>query len=118
MIVINVDITGNGRAGALSKCTETGNDPHQFLRSQLFHGAAAEMGTTGPWFVGQPLPAAGSWMQTRSCCARGWTCLAACRERALESWKWSPFSECVSKTAGDSGLFDCSIRRCIYVMMV
>lgn len=59
MIVINVDTAGNGRAGALSKCMEAGNELHQFLRCQLFCGAAAEMGTTGPWFVRQPLPTAG-----------------------------------------------------------
>lgn len=64
MIVINVDIAGNGRAGASSKCVEAGNEPHQFFRCQLFHGAAEETGRAGPWFVRQPLPTAGSWGQT------------------------------------------------------
>lgn len=64
MIVINVDVAGNGRAGASSKCVEAGNEPHQFFRCQLFHGAAEETGRAGPWFVRQPLPTAGSWGQT------------------------------------------------------
>lgn len=103
VIVINVDTAGNGRAGASSKCTEAGNEPHQFLRCQLFHGAAAEMGRTGPCLLKQVLPTAGSWVQTHSSCAMGWPWLAACRERALGSWKWSQSSECLSKTVGDSG---------------
>lgn len=56
MIVINVDIAGNGRAGAPSKCTEAGNEPHQFLRCQLFDGAAAEMGMTGAGLLGRSCP--------------------------------------------------------------
>lgn len=56
VIVINVDIAGNGRAGASSKCTEAGNEPHQFLRCQLFHGAAAETGKTGPCLLGRSCP--------------------------------------------------------------
>lgn len=50
---MNVDIAGNGRAGASSKCTEAGNEPHQFLRCQLFHGAA---GMTGPRLLGRSCP--------------------------------------------------------------
>lgn len=76
MIVINVDIPGNGRTGAFSKCTEAGNEPHQFLRCKLFHRAAAETGTAGPGFVRQPLPTASSWGGTCSSCAMGWTCPA------------------------------------------
>lgn len=69
MIVINVDIAGNGRAGASSKCAEAGNEPHQFLRCQLFDGAAAEMGMTGAGLLGRSCPqlAAGCKQTHRSC---------------------------------------------------
>jgi len=83
MIVIDVDIAGNGGAGASSKCVKAGNEPHKFLRCQLFDGAAAEMETTGPWFARQPLPTAGKGMQILSSHAMRWTCPAACREGAL-----------------------------------
>lgn len=116
MIVINVDVAGNGRAGASSACVEAGNEPHQFFRCQLFHGAAKEMRRTGPWFVRQPLPMAGSWGQTCPPRAMGWTCRAAHRERALGNW--SQISHWVHRTVGDSGIFDHSVGRCFYLTVV
>lgn len=56
MTVIHVDVAGNGRAGASSKCTEAGNEPHQFLRCQLFDGAAAGTGRAGPRSLGRSWP--------------------------------------------------------------
>lgn len=44
LIVINVDIAGNGRAGALSAQRQEMN-PHQFLRCWLF---PVETGAAGP----------------------------------------------------------------------
>lgn len=66
MIVINVDTAGNGRAGASSKCTEAGNEPHRF-----FKVSAVSWGSCRDWndwtsFFRQVLPTAGSWMQTHS----------------------------------------------------
>lgn len=88
VIVINVDIAGNGRAGASSKCTEAGNEPHQFLRCQLFHGAA---GRTGPRLLGRSCP------QLAAGCKHTphgqWVCPAACREKVLGGWKWPQPSE-------------------------
>lgn len=118
VIVINVDIAGNGRAGASSKCTEAGNEPPSIFKVSAVSRGSCRDGKDRTLFVRQVLPTAGSWMQTHSSRAMGWACLTACRERAPGSWKWSQFSECVSETVGDSGIFKPSTKGCDCRVMV